>query len=151
MTPDERADLAESMVPLACDLACRVRDGDADGIRRMAEARGWDAETTALLVVLAAMVPVEDVSPGDLLAWTGGLETALAWRQEPLPFTAYRELEPCGTYAAAVRHARHGEPLDGECEEARREYKLRMQRARTERLRRAAAGEVQQRRGGAAA
>ena len=122
MTP---ADLAESMVPVACDLACRVRDGDADGIARLAEAHGWDRETSALLVVLAAMVPVEDASPNDLLAWTGGLEMAVEWRQEPLPGTECRcrELEPCGTYAAWARHKRHGEPVDVACERAYQEYK----------------------------
>lgn len=124
MTPDELDDLAESMVPVACDLACRVRDGDAEGIARLAKARGWDTETRALLVVLAAMVPVEDTTPNQLLAWTGGLEAAMEWRQEPLPFPPCRcvDLEPCGTYAAYVRHARHGEPVDRECRDAMREY-----------------------------
>lgn len=134
----DRAALAEAMVPVACDLACRVRDGDAEGIGRLARANGWDQETSALLVVLAAMVPVEDATPNELLAWTGGLEAAMAWPQEPLPFGG--GLEPCGTYAAAARHARHGEPLDPACEQARRAYKLGRQRARTERLRRAAGG-----------
>src|SRR5258708_4768297 len=108
MTP---ADLAESMVPVACDLACRVRDGDADGIARMAESRGWGTETSALLVVLAAMVPVEDTSPNDLLAWTEGLEAVLGWRQAqlPLPAPGRPVTKPCGTYGAARRHKRRGE------------------------------------------
>jgi hypothetical protein len=124
VTPAERAGLAERMVPVACDLACRVRDGDADGIARLTASLS-DAETSALLVVLAAMVPVDDFSPGDLLEWAGGLETALEWRQEPLPFqppAGIRELEPCGTRAAYVRHQRRGEPADVACERAAREY-----------------------------
>jgi hypothetical protein len=31
-----------------------------------------------------------------------------------------RSLQPCGTYAAAKRHQRAGEPLDGPCREALR-------------------------------
>lgn len=125
MTPDDRADLAESMVPVACDFTCRVRDGDAEFIERLAEARGWDTETTALLVVLAAMVPVEDASPADLLAWTGGLETALEWRQEPLPLVAPGRpaTEPCGTHAAWSRHKRRGEEVDRACERAQKAYR----------------------------
>ena len=33
-----------------------------------------------------------------------------------------REPAPCGTYAAARRHQRRGEPLDDACAEALREY-----------------------------
>ena len=120
MTPDE---LAESMIPVACDLACRVRDGDADGIERLTASLSGQ-ETAALLVVLAAMVPVEDSSPADLLAWTGGLEVSLAWRQDALPDIdcRCRELEPCGTYAAYRRHLRRGEPADETCHLAYQEY-----------------------------
>jgi hypothetical protein len=129
MTSDPLADLAESMVPVACDLACRVRDGDTEGIGRLAEANGWDTRTAALLVVLAAMVPVEDASLNDLLAWTGGLEKSAAWRQEPLPLREKadrviaaaqermalmlpRVLEPCPSLAAYRRHVKAGEPCE---------------------------------------
>ena len=124
MTADEdRADLAEAMVPIACDLACRVRDGDADGIARLAAALS-DSETAALLVVLAAMIPVEDFSPADLLAWAGDLEVSLEWRQEPLPgVPAHRPVtEPCGTHAAHRRHKRRGEPVDRVCARAEKAY-----------------------------
>lgn len=116
MTADECADLAESCVPLAADLTCRVRDGDAEGIARLAEAHGWDTPVAALLVVLAAMVP--DTAPvGDLLAWTESLEAVLALRQEPLPLTMPGRpvSELCGTYAAYRRHERHGEVPDEAC------------------------------------
>jgi hypothetical protein len=124
MTASERADLAESMVPVACDLACRVRDGDAEGIARLA-ASLTGAQAAALLVVLAAMVPVEDASPGELLEWTGGLESALEWRQPPLMAAAPgRPAEqPCGTYAAWCRHKRRGEEVDRACYRAWQEYR----------------------------
>jgi hypothetical protein len=123
MTPDPCADLAESMVPVACDLACRVRDGDVDGIGRLAESLTM-AEVAALIVVLAAMVPVEDASPNDLLAWTGDLGAIVKWRQAQLPLAAPGRpvTEPCGTYAAWSRHRRRGEPSDRACDEARRVY-----------------------------
>lgn len=146
MTSDPRADLAESLVPLACDLACRVRDADAEGIARLAEANGWDTPTAALLVVLAAMVPVEDASPNDLLAWTGGLETAQEWRQLPLVAAAPgRPVEqPCGTYAAWCRHKRRGEEVDRACYRAWQEYRAERRVARKEAARRAGAGDDQQ-------
>ena len=126
MTPDvPRADLAESMVPVACDLACRVRDGDPEGIARLAESRGWDTETAALIIVLAAGWPVEDASPADLLAWTDTLDVVMAWRQMPLmmPAGGRPVTEPCGTYAAWVRHRRRGEDPDPDCVRAMRAYK----------------------------
>lgn len=128
MTP---ADLAESMVPVACDLACRVRDGDAEGIARLTASLGG-AETPALLIVLAAMIPVDDASPADLLAWAGSLEDPPGWRQEPLPGEedGYRELKPCGTYAAYRRHERRGEPPDPRCDRAYREWRAERHQAR---------------------
>jgi hypothetical protein len=55
------------MVPVATELACLVREQDADGIGRfLAGIR--EEEIPALLVVLAAMVPVDE-PVGDLLAW----------------------------------------------------------------------------------
>lgn len=126
----DRADLAESMVPVACDLACRVRDGDAEGIERLAAASGWDTETAALLVVLAAMIPVDCYSPNDLLAWTGALEAGpVGWRQDPL--MAPVELEPCPSLAAYRRHQRAGEPGE-ECgchEAAKAEWREKKRRA----------------------
>jgi hypothetical protein len=128
------ADLTESMVPVACELACRVRDGDAGHIGRMAEDRGWDTETTALLVVLAAMVPVDDASPNDLLAWTEELEAAIPWRQETLTDAGGNppKLQPCGTYAAYRRHERRGERIDLACDEAYRAYRAELHRAKAD-------------------
>jgi len=139
-------DLAEAMVPVACELACLVRDGDADGITAMAVARGWDLETKALMVVLAAMIP-DDGQVGDLLAWTVDLEAIMAWRQEPLPMAVPGRpvTEPCGTYAAYRRHERHGEPVDAACRRAyneRHRADARESMARTRARRAAATGEA---------
>ena len=70
-TPDERADLAEAMVPKACEFACLVHDGDSDAIAAFLAGLGED-ESRALPVILAAMVPVDDRSAAELLAWVGG-------------------------------------------------------------------------------
>lgn len=78
MTP---ADLTESMVPAACELACLVRDGDSGPIAEFLDRYTGeeDREARALYVVLAAMMPVEDASPADLLAWAEpGREPAIA-------------------------------------------------------------------------
>lgn len=141
----DREALAASMIPVATDLACMVRDGDAEGIAAMAAERGWDTETSALLVVLAAMVP-DDGHVGDLLAWTGGLEAIMAWRQDPLPMAAPGRpvTEPCGTHSAARRHMRRGEPVDAACrlaynEQHRTEARESMARLRARRAAEAAA------------
>jgi hypothetical protein len=136
MTPDDpRADLAESMVPVACDFACRVRDGDAEGIARLAEANGWDTETTALLVVLAAGWDIEDRSVRDLLAWTDGLDAVMGWRQRQLPLAVPGRpaTEPCGTYAAWARHKRRGEEVDRACYRAWQRYRAERRLARRDR------------------
>ena len=59
------------------------------------------------------MVPVEDMSAADMLAW--------------LKFDEYgRPLEPplapCGTYGAFRRHKQRGELIDDDCRTAAREY-----------------------------
>lgn len=70
-TPDERADLAEAMVPKACEFACLVHDADSDAIAAFLAGLGED-ESRALPVILAAMVPIDDRSAAELLAWVGG-------------------------------------------------------------------------------
>jgi hypothetical protein len=68
MAAAARGDLAERMVDAACALACGVRDEDADAIAEFLA--GYTArEKDALLVVLAAMVPVDTATKADLLAW----------------------------------------------------------------------------------
>lgn len=62
--------LAHVMLPVAADLACRVRDGDAAGIEQ-AIGQMDIVHLRALAVVLAAMVP-DDRPLDDLIAWTRG-------------------------------------------------------------------------------
>src|SRR5580692_9486230 len=70
MTAD---DLAASMIPVACDLACLVRDGDLTGIaERLDSVAGTGGDGLqrfyALAVVMAVMIP-DDRPVGDLLGW----------------------------------------------------------------------------------
>jgi len=107
-----RGDLAERMVAPACELACIVRDEGRESVGVFLARYGED-EIRALLVVLAGMVPVEDMSAADMLAW--------------LKFDEYgRPLEPplapCGTYGAFRRHKQRGELIDDDCRTAAREY-----------------------------
>lgn len=65
MRADGRADLAEAMVPVGCQLACAVRDDPAEVARILRQHR---TRLDALAVVLAAMVPVDE-TPEHLLSW----------------------------------------------------------------------------------
>ena len=60
------------MIPVACDLACLVRDGDLTGITErldsVADSGDGLQRFYALAVVMAAMIP-DDQPVGDLLAW----------------------------------------------------------------------------------
>lgn len=80
LTARQRGELAERMVPVAAALACAVRDEDAHAIAGMIAGLSGQ-ETAGLLVVLAAMVPV-DQPVGDLLDW-------ISWDENgrPLPGT----------------------------------------------------------------
>jgi hypothetical protein len=64
MTPDE---LATAMIPVACELACLVRDGDQRAIARRLHSLS-ERELYALAVVSAAMIPDDQTLP-DLLGW----------------------------------------------------------------------------------
>lgn len=69
-TPESLDVLAAVMVPVAADLACRVRDYDAAGIEQaIGEMDVMQLRTLA--VVLAVMVP-DDRPLDDLIAWTRG-------------------------------------------------------------------------------
>ena len=112
----ERADLAERMWPVAASFACMVHDGDAQGVEAFLKA--FDpAEADALAVVLAAMIPVETATPGELLAWVGGSgddpELPLEWpgegEPEPAGYTA-RELRDAAAEAMRLRRANREVP-----------------------------------------
>ncbi len=64
--------LVEEMLPTATEIAVTVRDRDADGVRA-ALAPVLDAgdrdRTAALVIALAVMIP-DDITFGDLVAWT---------------------------------------------------------------------------------
>lgn len=62
----ERGDLAERLVPVAAELAARVRDEDRESLGEFL-ARYTRAERDALLIVVASMVDV-DRTPAELLA-----------------------------------------------------------------------------------
>jgi hypothetical protein len=124
MSWESRADLTESMVGPACDLAGLVHDGDADGIARFLAKHGLgDAAppaVKALVIVLAAMVPVDERSDAELLAWVGGgpltvLPHLRACDPEPEPepdgHTA-QELKDAVAEATRLRRAGREVPAD---------------------------------------
>ena len=89
MTPAERGDLAERMVDVACELAFTVRDRDREGIGAWLDSRGiapGDDETRALLVILAAMVPV-DATQEQMLSW-------VTWDERGVPLDGTIPLLP---------------------------------------------------------
>ena len=107
-----RGDLAERMVGKATDLALLVRDEGRESVCAFLGKLGGE-EKDALLVVLAGMLPVEDMSSADMLAW-------LKFDEFGRPLEP--PLAPCGTYAAFRRHKQRGELTDDDCERAAREY-----------------------------
>ena len=120
---EARADLAERMWPVAASFACLVHDGDAQGVEAFLAA--FDpAEADALAIVLAAMVPVDTATPGELLAWAGGPrdepELPLEWPRDAGPRPGREpgrvydpaELREAHAKAVAAHRARRPAPLD---------------------------------------
>jgi hypothetical protein len=118
--------ITERMVPVACDLVGRVRDGNRQSILVLLRSL-TPSERYALTVVLAAMIPV-DRSARDLLSWSDDAPAEIL----PEPTAYVRPLKPCGTHAAYWRHKKRGEPVDLRCLYAERAYQ------RTRKSRRAA-------------
>ena len=95
-----------------------VHEGDAPGVE--AFLRAFDpAEADALAVVLAAMIPVETATPGELLAWVGGRrddpELPLEWpgEAEPIPDGhTPQELRDAAAEAMRLRRAGREVPPD---------------------------------------
>jgi hypothetical protein len=115
-----RGDLAEAMVDKATDLALLVRDEGRESVLAfLGDLSG--GEKDALLVVLAAMMPVEDMSKGDMLAWIDFDELG-----RPLDPDDHRMWEDCGSLTAYWRHKYHkhraGEIEACGCAEAGRGY-----------------------------
>lgn len=115
----QRGELAARMVAVACEMACLVRDSDRQAIGEFLGNLSQE-EVTALLVVQAAMIPV-DVPASDLLAWVTWDEYAPAMPAVEEP-AAGRQLKPCGTYAAFRRHENRGELIDDDCRAAATAY-----------------------------
>lgn len=119
-------DLAARLVPVACDLACRVRD---DGREAVTDLLGQltAEEQRGLLVVLAAMVP-DDRSAEELLAW-------VTWDEHgrPLPATPRTGEELRAAHTRYTRDRTHGQTPPEEVVAGERAY----QRARKRRSRHA--------------
>lgn len=120
MTEDERSgrveavrrgDLAAAAVTAACELACLVRDSDRVAIGEFLSRR-TEPQIRALLVVMAAMMPVDTMSDTDMLSW-------VTWDELGRPLTAGPS---CGTFRAYRRHVAAGELVDDACDEAQRTY-----------------------------
>ena len=130
MNREQRADLAERMWPVAASFACLVHDGDAQGVEAFLAA--FDpAEADALAVVLAAMVPVDTATPGELLAWAGGPpgpELPLEWPRDagPVPVPEPERVhDPAvlrAAHAKAAAAKRAGRPVPGDVAVLNAEY-----------------------------
>lgn len=155
-TATERGDLAESLVPVAAELAFLVRDESREAIGDWLDSQGiTDERSRALLVVLAAMVAA-GTDPDDLLAW-------VTWDEEGRPLDGTAPLFPVvtsqdddedghGSYRRYVQHRRAGDRKevieDCGCMQAARDYwntRHAAGKARSEAARRAVAGEGQRR------
>ena len=88
MTPEARGDLAESLVPVAAELAFLVRDEGRKAIGEWLDAHGvTDDWTRALLVVLAARSSV-DITDEQAYDW-------VTWDEHGAPLEQTIPLLPC--------------------------------------------------------
>lgn len=96
--------LVEEMLPAATDIAVCVRDRDTAGVHAALAPvldTGDRDRTAALIIALAVMVP-DDVSFGDLVAWTHGQD------QLPLGQLALDPVEKWCPSCHQVRSRRSG-------------------------------------------
>ncbi len=109
-----RGDKAERLVDVALDLAVLVRDEDAAAIGSYLD-RLTAADRYRLLIILAAMVPVDSLSKEELLGWVTfdefgqpleGVTPVLPIFDRETPDTPFGD---CGTLRAYWRHRRRGE------------------------------------------
>ena len=129
---DEQASVViEAVLELAVRLRDEVGDGVLEAARQVLAAAGGDP--VAAVCVAAALVRVD--RPVD--QWWAGLDddgpdaadlvVQDSGAHRPHPWKGVRPdsigLAACGTYAAAARHRRHGEPVDAACVEAERAYR----------------------------
>jgi hypothetical protein len=120
----QRGEHAGRMVSAACELACLVRDAGREAAGEFIAALAPE-EVTALLVVQAAMIPV-DVPAAALLSWVTwdeyGRPLPGPVLEAPAPGRRSVTLQPCGTYAAFRRHEDRGELIDDDCRAAAKAY-----------------------------
>ena len=122
-------ELAETMLPLARELASRIRSRSPEAIGTRLDAM-CRQELYGLVTVALAMVDVDRPLP-ELLGWFyPGLE--IAGDETPGPS---RVLAPCGTDSAYKRHLRRNEPTCRLCRDAHTAAEV----GRAERAREAAA------------
>lgn len=118
-TPTERA---EQNLPVALELVQAVRAGDPVQVQSVFDR----ADADALCLVLAGLLD-DSRTTRSLLRAVARLMTAL---DGPRLVRPIRELRPCGTHAAFVRHTTRGEPIDPLCRDAERDYQRRRPRDR---------------------
>lgn len=127
-----RGDQAERLVQVGLDLAMLVRDEGPEAIASFL-GRLTGGDRYRLLTVLAAMVPVDDMSADDLLSWLTFDEFGRPLPVAPVlpppsldddPATPY---EDCGTLKGYYQHAREGDKAPQAeacgCAQAYRDYK----------------------------
>ena len=128
-----RGDQAERLVSVALDLAMLVRDEGPEAIGSFL-GRLTGGDRYRLLTILAAMVPVDDMSEAEMLAWVTFDEFGQPLpaadpvlpvpRDDEEPATPY---EDCGTLQGFYRHARAGQKTaDAEacgCAQAYRDHR----------------------------
>jgi hypothetical protein len=106
-------DLAERMVYVAWQMGRLVRDEDRDSIGEFLDTLTGE-EQRALLVVQAAMIPVDTATPESLLDWVRWDEFGYPLPGSPSPVPPpspprdARVYEDCGTLAAFHRHKKAG-------------------------------------------
>ena len=125
MTPDERADLAEALVPVGLSLAYTVHSEGPPAVTR--EIAGVPAtHLRALAVVLAAMDDL-DRTPQELLGWVD----ARPWTPKPAAKRAPASKQVRGLTHEAWKAYRRGErDPDGWLEAGYRIYERNRGRAR---------------------
>lgn len=113
----EADELADRLAAVAVELTQRVRDDPAAEVHAWLRAQLPDSlDWFRLCIILAAVVP-DDRSWTSLKAWT--LKPV---QRRAAPVRSARELQPCGTPAAAARHRYRKEDLCEDCRDAVRAH-----------------------------
>lgn len=105
------------------NLAVTIRDEGPDAVRAAAERalKAAGGDPVAAIAIAAALVRVDEPADTWWAPPAPPVAVARPRRQRTRP-GATRQLAPCGTHAAFVRHKAHGEEPDHECVIAERAY-----------------------------